>query len=308
MVSKIMKKMFKTAFLAALSLFLLTGIYTNSNAMSKVIVKKQNLYLSNWHNEHNNLKIVLISDLHVGSPFTGIDKVNKIVELANNETPDLVFLLGDFINEFTFGGKYIEPYVISNALGNLKAKYGVFAVLGNHDRGDGIYKLKKNHKIFSFLTKHNGISDARELENTLQLNNISVLENKLAQLTINNQSFWIAGISDFKTGNPDINILNDINDNNPILLITHNADIFPSVPEKVSLSLAGHTHGGQFNLPFTGGIYFSPRTGKTYKTGYMIKDKHNIFITSGIGTSTIPVRWHKPEIVILEINAKNNSN
>lgn len=91
-------------------------------------------------------------------------------------------------------------------------------------------------------------------------------------------------------------------DDDPVLLLTHNPDIFPDVPPRVSLTLAGHTHGGQVNFPFFGRLVVPSRYGQRYAMGHVVEGGRHLFVSGGVGTSILPVRFRvPPEIVVITI-------
>jgi predicted MPP superfamily phosphohydrolase len=105
-------------------------------------------------------------------------------------------------------------------------------------------------------------------------------------------------------GNPDIaSALARVDDSAPIIAFTHNPDIFPSIPAKVALTIAGHTHGGQVAFPVAGRPIVPSDFGERYAAGHIVEDSRHLFVTSGIGTSILPVRFRvPPEISLLTIN------
>jgi hypothetical protein len=230
--------------------------------------------------------VAVLGDLHIGSPHVGLAKLQKIVERTNAERPQMVVLLGDFViggprgGAGVQGGSFIEPEAIAQGLKNLHAPLGVFAVLGNHDRW----------------------YDGDRVGNALTSAGIRVLENQAVRIENGAAGFWLAGIGDFWTSHPDIDgTLQQVTDQDPVLLITHNPDIFPRVPSRVSLTLAAHTHGGQVKFPFWGTLISSSRLG--YAAGHYVEQGRHLFVTTGIGTSIVPVRLGvPPEIVILTIS------
>ena len=119
-------------------------------------------------------------------------------------------------------------------------------------------------------------------------------------------AFWLVGIGDNLEGAPDIDgTLAKLSDDAPALLATHNPDLFPQVPPRIALSLAGHTHGGQVNLPFIGRPIVPSRYGERYASGLVVEQGRHLFVTTGLGTSIIPVRFRvPPEIVLLTIQAR----
>jgi len=234
--------------------------------------------LPGWTSE---LRMAVLSDLHIGSPHVGIDKLRRIVEKTNAENPAVIVLLGDFViggpgGRGVRGGSFVEPERIAAELKNLHAPLGVFAVLGNHDWWyDG-------HRVGRTLTEAG----------------ITVLENQAIHL---GNRFWLGGIADYWTRLPDIaGTLAQVVGDDPVVLITHNPDLFPEIPPRVSLTLAGHTHGGQVQLPVVGTLITPSQRG--YIGGEYVEQGRHLFVTTGIGTSIVPVRLGvPPEIVILTI-------
>jgi predicted MPP superfamily phosphohydrolase len=89
--------------------------------------------LPRWPAACSGLSVAVISDLHVGSPFNGVDKLERIVAETQEAEPDLVLLAGDYVIQGVRGGQFVAPEIIAEKLGELAAPLGVFAVLGNHD-------------------------------------------------------------------------------------------------------------------------------------------------------------------------------
>ena len=114
--------------------------------------------------------------------------------------------------------------------------------------------------------------------------------------------FWLGGIADQWTRDPDVaGTLKQVSGDDPVVLITHNPDIFPEVPARVSLTLAAHTHGGQVQLPIVGTLITTSKLG--YNAGEFVEQGRHLFVTTGIGTSILPVRFGvPPEIVILTLS------
>ena len=244
-----------------------------------LVVRHLRMELPGWKSE---LRIAVLSDLHVGSPHVGLDKVRTIVEKTNAENPALIVLLGDFViggpngGRGIRGGGFVEPEQTAEELKKLRAPLGVYAVLGNHDwwyDGERVGKA---------------LTDA----------GIQVLENRAVHVG----PIWLGGIADYWTREPDIaGTLQQMTSDDPAVLITHNPDIFPEVPARVSLLLAAHTHGGQVRLPIIGPIITTSRLG--YNAGEYVEQGRHLFVTTGIGTSILPVRFGvPPEIVILTVS------
>lgn len=252
---------------------------------NQLVIKREILSVPNWHKEHENLKFALIADIHAGAPFIRLDKLRKIVDLTNKEKPDVIFLLGDYVIKDVIGGEFIKPSIIAKELNKLKARYAIIAILGNHDWWyDGV-----------------------RVRNALEPINIPVLENSAVKINCLGKSFWVAGLDDLSMRFPDVKMsLKKINDNNPVIMLSHSPDMFPFVPSRVSLTISGHTHGGQVNFPFFGRPIVPSFYGQRYAYGHIKENNRNLFVTSGIGTSRIPVRFGvTPEIVILTLKPEH---
>jgi predicted MPP superfamily phosphohydrolase len=181
-----------------------------------------------------------------------------------------------------FGRAFIAPEVIAPALAGLHARAGVFATLGNHDRWLG----------------------GQRIRSALERSGIKVLENDAVRVEHDGAVLWIAGISDLWTASPDITAaLAKVTDGAPVIAFTHNPDIFPDMPARVALTIAGHTHGGQVVLPLVGRLVVPSRFGQRYALGHIVEGTRHLFVTTGIGTSMIPVRFGvPPEIAVLTVN------
>ncbi|HEV2862966.1 MAG TPA: metallophosphoesterase [Pyrinomonadaceae bacterium] len=249
-----------------------------------LVVNREELSLGRTPPALRGLKVAAVSDIHAGSPHVDIEKINRLVEETNRLQPDIVVLLGDYVIQDVAGGHFIEPEATAECLSRLRAPLGVFAVLGNHD-----WWL-----------------DGERVRRALTNVGIRVLENDAARVTRDGRPLWIAGLADLWTRSPDarktLAAVNDPDDA-PVILLTHNPDVFPDVPARVSLTLAGHTHGGQVNLPLLGRPVVPSRFEQLYAYGHVVEGGRHLFVTSGVGTSILPVRFRvPPEITLLTIN------
>lgn len=254
---------------------------------NRLVIKEETIQLQDWPANFNNLKVAIISDLHVGSPFIDAQKLQLIVSKVNQAQPDLVVLLGDFVIQNVWGGKFVEPEIIAENLKGLHARYGVYAVLGNHDWWYNDQRVRQ----------------------ALEAVGIRVLDDDVARIEQSGQALWLAGLKDAWTNRTDIaGTLRKITDESPVIVLTHNPDLFPKIPSSVILTLAGHTHGGQVNLPFVGRLKVPSEFGQRYAAGHIVEDNHHLFVTTGIGTSIIPIRFRvPPEIVILTLASSPNN-
>ena len=223
------------------------------------------------------MRVAIVSDLHVGSEFITVERLRYIVARVNAGHPDMIVLLGDFVVTKMIGSKFVPPETIAAELANLHAPLGIFAVLGNHDR---------------WLS-------AERVAGALRTARIHVLEDSAWRVG----AFWLVGVSDFNEGPHDLGgALAAVNDSAPVLVITHSPDVFPLIPARVCLTLAGHTHGGQVAIPLVGRLIVPSRYGQRYAIGHVRENGRDLFVTSGVGTSLLPVRFRvPPEIVFMEI-------
>ncbi|HEU0251912.1 MAG TPA: hypothetical protein VFR12_02695, partial [Pyrinomonadaceae bacterium] len=142
-----------------------------------------------------------------------------------------------------------------------------------------------------------------KVRQALEQNGIKVLEDEVLQVNARGTSLWLIGLSDLWTRKPKIiETTSTIPEGQPVIALTHNPDIFPQLPERVQLLLAGHTHGGQVRFPLIGSVVESSKFGERYGAGHVFENNHHLFVSTGIGTSIMPVRFGvPPEIVLLTL-------
>jgi len=241
------------------------------------------LELPSWPSACDGLRIAVLADLHVGSPFNGLDKLAEIVELTQAAEPDLVLLAGDYVIHGVVGGQFTAPEPAAAELARIAAPLGVYAVLGNHD--------------WWF--------DAERVASALRNVGIALLEDESTRISRGDCEFWLAGVSDFWEGAHDIpRALQGVPPSAPTILFTHNPDLFPDVPPRVSLTIAGHTHGGQVYLPGIGRPIVPSKYGERFAIGQIVEEGRHLFVSSGLGTSILPVRFLvPPEVSVLELGS-----
>jgi hypothetical protein len=249
---------------------------------NRLIVRQETIQIDNWPKELNGLRIAVIADIHTGGPFINDRKLQQIVALTNQQTPDLIILLGDYMSPNSWHSHRVEPEVTAAALKEMKAPLGVYSILGNHDWW------------------YNGERVRRAFEQ----DGIHVLEDEVAEVKWRDRSFWLVGLADLWTRPQHVSqTIAKVPPGSTIIALTHNPDIFPRIPQNVPLLLAAHTHGGQVNLPLIGRPIVPSDFGQKYTAGHVFENGHHLFVTTGIGTSIFPVRFRvTPEIVILTIN------
>jgi uncharacterized protein len=248
---------------------------------SSLTVVRPTIAVWPWHEEHSGLRVGVMSDLHVGSPHRSLAALKDIVAAMNAEKPDLVLLPGDFVIQGVVGGNFVSPELIAGELAGLQATLGVVAVLGNHDWW----------------------YDGDRIRRALEARGIRVLENENMPVTYQGRAFWLCGLADLWTRTERVEpTLAKIIDGEPVIAFTHNPDVFPRVPTRVSLTVAGHTHGGQVDLPIVGRLVVPSQFGQRYAYGFVQEGGRKLFVTSGVGTSILPVRFRvPPEIAVLTL-------
>lgn len=246
--------------------------------VGEIEVRGVELSLPEWPPSLAGLRVAVIADLHAGSPQIGLDRVERIVDRVNASDVDLVALLGDYIDHQVVLGDKFSPQAVASRLGRLRSRLGSFAVLGNHDWG------------------HVGALMPAALRDA----GIVVLENSVVHV---DDGFWVAGLGDHMKRVADVDgTLSQVPEGEPVLLMSHNPDVFPQVPERVALTLSGHTHGSQIALPFLRDLATPSKYGARYTGGHVVEDGRHLYVSDGIGTSRLPIRFRaKPEIAVLEL-------
>jgi predicted MPP superfamily phosphohydrolase len=239
------------------------------------------------------LTITAIADLHAGGPDMTLPHIRRVIDTAQTLDADIVVLLGDFNAWYRhFDWEPVADPVWAAELARLSAPLGVWAILGNHDWWHDLAGVRS------------ALADVH----------IPVLENNAVLLGTAGRRFWLAGLGDqlaYQLGGGRFRGVDDlpgtmaqIKTEDPVLLLAHEPDIFPEVPHRVALTLAGHTHGGQIRVPFLWERHVPSRFGARYAYGHIIEDGRHLIVSGGLGTSIIPARLGvPPEILHLTLGA-----
>jgi len=268
----------------------------------RLVINGQEIAIKGLDPALDGLKIVAIGDIHGGSNHVTAEKLREIVARANEQDADLVVLLGDYVAGVN--GVAIPPRDsdlrmqvkdIADGLAGLQAKLGVFVVLGNHDGwyGDGLV--------------------AAQFERV----GYRVLQNDVAVVERNGDAFRIIGFKDIlqlpshweQTSALGKRLL-DTAGAGDVIALEHHPDIMPMITGNLSISpdlklvLAAHTHGGQVWFPIIGTPIVPSTFGQKYSYGHILDNNVDLFVTSGVGTSILPIRFMMPpEIAVLALRS-----
>ncbi len=261
----------------------------------RLVITEASVSVPNFSPELNGLKIAAISDIHGGSNGVDEERLRELVTRTNEQQPDIIVLLGDYVSESKFSRDALKKpegtdrtelrmpvSVIADNLAGFKARYGVYAVIGNHDWW------------------HNQTRVRSEFERV----GIKVLENKIEEIQAGSETIRVWGIEDYwKNRRVPVNdSFETLTDKRNIIAITHNPDSLLKAPAGISLMLAGHSHGGQVNFPIYGPHPFV--NDYRFMKGEAVVDEKHVFVTSGIGCTGPQLRFRvPPEIAIVTLNA-----
>ena len=272
-------------FLIIFLLITITIIYARYGGTSGLITKEYKIESSLIGEDFDGLKVVHFSDLHY-LRVTNNDKLKEIVDEINLIKPDIVFFTGDLIDkDFTLTDKDKDDLI--NGLSSIKAKYGKYAVLGNHD-------YVKNIEIFKDIYSNS---------------NFNLLQNSYDIIySSNNDKLFIGGVDNYSYNEADINkVMEYFNDNSDIsykIILVHEPDYIDNIltSYNVNLVLAGHSHNGQINIPYIKNFFLPYGSRKYYENYYRVNDT-DLYISSGIGESSVNFRlFNKPSINFYRIN------
>jgi predicted MPP superfamily phosphohydrolase len=263
----------------------------------RLVVNQQQINVEGWESEFNGFRAVLISDIHGGSRGGDIESIQRIVETANAQNPDAIFLLGDYVSTESDRQSIKMPMpTIANILGGLRAKYGVYGVLGNHD---------------GWFGRENVTAELKRV-------GITVLDGKVATVENNGHVLRIIGLRDHMqivdwegfSGDAKQSLASSQGTGN-VVALEHSPDVLPGITGDLTISrdlkimFAGHTHGGQLWLPVFGYPAIPSSYGQKYAAGYVCDSGVDMFVTTGTGTSILPFRFLvPPEIAVITIRAK----
>lgn len=244
-------------------------------------LRAYDLPLQHWPAAQSGLRIAVLADIHAGAPWIDDAKLHRICDLVTASRPDLILNTGDFVMGENPLGKAMTPEHIASQLTCLHAPLGVYAVLGNNDHF------------------HHG---GKAVQHALETGGTVVMENQIRRIVQGAHPFWLMGLADKWRSEGQIEpLLAKVNDDAPVIAFTHSPGIFPQIPPRVSLLVAGHTHGGQVNLPILGRPALRYLGISRYAAGHY-SEQTDLFVSTGIGTNNLAVRFGvPPEISLLTL-------
>jgi predicted MPP superfamily phosphohydrolase len=266
-----------------------TAAYAAAEAAHDLVITHYRLNPPGWP-AGRRLTITAIADIHAGGPNMGLERVAQVVDAGNALNSDLIVVLGDYFATHRFVTEHVPPPAWAAELARLRARLGVHSILGNHDWWYGITGVRK-----AFAGVH-----------------MPLMENDAVLIGEPGSRFWLAGLGDqlahyvrpsvFR-GEDDLpGTMKKITTDDPVILLAHEPDIFTQVPERVSLTIAGHTHGGQIRLPLVPPFWAPSEYGARFAYGHIVERGRHLIVSGGLGCSKVPLRLGvPPEILRIEL-------
>ncbi len=285
---------------AAFVLFAVCLAYAYFIEPNRLVVNRFEMKVKSWNPAFDGFRVVLISDVHGGSHNVTKDYLHRIVSAVNHEDVDAIFLLGDYISrdQADHSRLRMPPGEVVDGLKGMRAKYGVYVVLGNHDEAYA----------------------ADDLLEAFSTTGYNLLNGRLSEIVLaGGEKLRIYGLLDHTNigiwRNYSGNAIRDLaptDGNGDLIVLQHSPDVVPVVTGELLISpdlkimFAGHTHGGQVWLPIIGAPLVPSMFGQKYASGHVKTAGIDLFVTTGIGTSILPFRFLvPPEIAVVTIRRSN---
>lgn len=265
---------------------MILGTYSVFIERQWVMINHYSIPIKNLPPNFENFTIAHLTDLHQGF-LVSENYLRSIVSTTNNLNADLIVCTGDFVHK---RNETKEIKAVWPILHHLKAKHGVFTVLGNHD----------NWADFDLSQKYLNRSPHENLQF------------RMIDIEKSGQRIWFSGAGDLWTDHMHFEyFLTETPETEPLIMLAHNPDSADRyTPFPISLFMSGHTHGGQVRIPFIGSPII-PVKNKQYDHGLIptADGKSQIFISKGIGWAILPVRFNcYPEIAVLHLHNADRTN
>ncbi|WP_375398551.1 metallophosphoesterase [uncultured Sphingomonas sp.] len=244
--------------------------YAFAEARHDPVVRTARIALPGWPAGAAPVRMVLISDIHIGTAAMDAARLDRIVMQIDALRPDLVLIAGDFIfGHDPRGAERLGPAMVA-PLSRLRARLGVVAVMGNHDNWTGAATVRAQLASAGIIV----------------LENQAIVRGPLA----------LGGVGDDFSGHADLPATLAALRRLPgaRVLLTHSPDLAPMLPDDTTLLLAGHTHCGQVVLPLFGPLSEVSRYGNRFRCGLIVEGSHIIVVTGGLGASGVSLRLGAP--------------
>ena len=234
------------------------------------------------------LKVAVASDWPISRQgllrVMTLERARQVVDEINAARPDAILLPGDFIAGRDSGFPAADEE-IAQVLGGLKAPLGVYAVLGNHD-------WRQGGPAFMAALRRQGIT---------------VLDNDATPLR--GTALWVVGVGDHSTVHSlPVQAVAKLPAGAQALALMHDPASFRRLPPVRGLVVAGHTHGGQVQMPFWGALIVPGTIPRSWAYGWVERGSNRMYVTSGLGVSILPLRFNiRPEWVLFTIKDGNLS-
>ncbi|MFP4046716.1 MAG: metallophosphoesterase [Bacteroidales bacterium] len=264
-------------------------------------VERIPLTFNNLPSEWNGLRIVHISDLHIGSWSKKKTHLERAVHMINKEKPSLIFFTGDLVNNLA---EEIDDFIA--VLRNMEASIGKYSILGNHDYGD----------YFPWTSNSEKQKNLQKLKNAHRKMGFHLLLNDSVKLNGNNSSIGIIGVENW--GLPPFHqhgdlqrALSNINGQTKFnILLSHDPSHWKAEilnHDQVDFTLSGHTHGMQFGI-YLNGFKWSPAKLKYPEWGGLYTNKKNkLYVNTGLGFIGFPGRVGiRPKITVIDLSNTEN--
>jgi hypothetical protein len=245
-------------------------------------MQREELRLSRWPAALDGLRVAVIADLHAGALHVKEQQVADVVARVNAERPDMCLLLGDYIDPEALFAREVPVGQVATALAELRAPLGVLAVIGNHDR------------------RYGGDRVAAALRDA----GLPVLRDDVTTVEIAGHRVAFVGLREGERRPRRDGSLPIPDAGDTTIVLSHVPDVFPRVPDRVALTVSGHTHGAQVDLPGIRQLITPSRYGARFKAGHIVEDDRHLYVCRGVGTSHLPVRLGAPpEIALLTLRS-----
>lgn len=232
------------------------------NALQDPIIRQARVSLPDWPTGAPPIRVLLMSDVHAAWPDMPLSRVADLVEIANAQKADAILIAGDIVSERWLQKKVSTRDVVT-ALGRLRAPLGVYAVYGNHEHWRGLAEVRRELRVAGITSLRDEVA-------------------KIGPATL-------GGIDDSATDHSDFEgtlIKMRKLGKRPMVVLSHGYDYFDFMPPDLPLILAAHSHCGQIALPW--GL------GPKVPCGVMRGKGKEMIVTSGLGTSLVPLRFNAP--------------